>query len=111
MKSDYWFRMAAEGEVKTRQPSGLTNFVKYRVRLDVRSNFFSVRTVDSWRETPDDEMKMAQFIGHHQRNRPWRSRTIKAPAGEESGHQWPINGLFKGCRCPADVHTNIPKKV
>jgi hypothetical protein len=29
VKSDYWFRMAAEGEVRTRQPLGLTNFVKY----------------------------------------------------------------------------------
>ncbi len=45
VSSETWFRRAGEGAVSTRHAAGLMNLVKPRTRLEVRSNFFSVRTV------------------------------------------------------------------
>jgi hypothetical protein len=58
-----WFQMAGEGPARTRQAAGAMNLYKPRTRLDVRSNFFSVRTVDSWNSLPE-EIKMARSVGH-----------------------------------------------
>ncbi len=43
---DSWFRMAAAALVRTRQAAGMMNLVKPRTRLEVRSNFFSIRVVE-----------------------------------------------------------------
>ncbi len=45
VSSETWFRRAGEGAVSTRHVARLMNLVKPRTRLEVRSNFFSVRTV------------------------------------------------------------------
>jgi hypothetical protein len=64
--SSCWFRRANEGAVRTRQAAGLMNLVKPRVRLEVRENFFSVRTVEDWNKVPED-IKMARSAGHFKR--------------------------------------------
>ncbi len=46
LERDCWFKMAADGAVRTRQAAGLMNVVKPRTRLEVQTNFFSVRTAD-----------------------------------------------------------------
>jgi hypothetical protein len=57
-----WFQMAGEGPVRTRQATGAMNIYKPRTRLDVRSHFFSVRTIDSWNSLPVD-IKMTRSVG------------------------------------------------
>jgi hypothetical protein len=66
VKRESWFKMAAEGVVRTRQAAGLMNVVKPRSRLEVRSNFFSVRVADGWNMVPED-IKMARSAGHFKR--------------------------------------------
>lgn len=63
VERDCWFKMAADGAVRTRQAAGLMNVVKPRTRLEVRTNFFSVRTADCWNHVPE-EIKMARTAGH-----------------------------------------------
>jgi hypothetical protein len=63
VERDCWFKMAADGAVRTRQAAGLMNVVKPRTRLEVRTNFFSVRTADCWNHVPE-EIKMAPTAGH-----------------------------------------------
>ncbi len=58
MDSECWFKRTAGGAARTRQAAGLMNIVKPRERLEVRENFFSVTTVDSWNNLPE-EIKMA----------------------------------------------------
>jgi hypothetical protein len=41
VKGETWFKMAAEGAVRTRQAAALMNILKPRVSLEIRSNFFS----------------------------------------------------------------------
>jgi hypothetical protein len=71
-----WFKMAAGTSVRTRQAAGLMNVIKPRARLEVRANFFSVRTCDDWNMIPE-EVKMAKSTAHfkklykrHRENRP-----------------------------------------
>jgi hypothetical protein len=56
VQSRNWFRMVADSIVHARQETGLPNFVKPRRRLEleVRSNFFSVRTCDEWNRVPEE---------------------------------------------------------
>jgi hypothetical protein len=58
--------MVAEDAVRTRQAAGLMNVVKPRSRLEVRSNFFSVRVADERNLVPE-EIKMARTAGHFKR--------------------------------------------
>jgi hypothetical protein len=71
-----WFKMAADTSVRTRQAAGLMNVIKPRARLEVRANFFSVRTCDDWNMIPE-EVKRAKSTAHfkklyrrHRENRP-----------------------------------------
>ncbi len=63
MDRDNWFRMAARGVVRTRQVAGLINLVKPRMRLEVRSNFFSIIMVEDWNRVLED-ITMACCVGH-----------------------------------------------
>jgi hypothetical protein len=56
-----WLMMEADGTVNTRQAAGPRNLVKPGVNLDVRTNFFSVRVVDTWDAIPTD-IKMAEDL-------------------------------------------------
>ncbi len=47
--------------MSTRHATGLMNVVKPRTRLEVRSNFFSVRTVDDWNGLPEN-IKMSRTV-------------------------------------------------
>ncbi len=78
VQRESWFKMAAEGVVRTRQAAGLMNVVKPRSRLEVRSNFFSVRVTDGWNLVPE-EIKMARSAGlfkrlykTHRSSLPWQ---------------------------------------
>jgi hypothetical protein len=61
VSSETWFRRAGESTVSTRHAAGLMNLVKPRTRLEVRSNFFSVRTVDDWNALPEN-IKMSRTV-------------------------------------------------
>jgi hypothetical protein len=61
VSSETWFSRAGESTVSTRHAAGLMNLVKPRIRLEVRSNFFSVRTVDDWNALPEN-IKMLRTV-------------------------------------------------
>jgi hypothetical protein len=46
--------MVDDSIVHAREETGLPNVVKPRRRLEVRSNFFSVRTCDEWNRLPEE---------------------------------------------------------
>jgi hypothetical protein len=62
VKWETWIKMAAEGAVRTRQAAGLMNILKPRARLEIRSNFFSVRVIESWNDIPV-KIKMSRSTG------------------------------------------------
>jgi hypothetical protein len=66
VKGETWFKMAAEGAVRTRQAAGLMNILKPRTRLEIRSNFFSVRVIESWNDIPV-KIKMSRTTGQFKR--------------------------------------------
>jgi hypothetical protein len=53
VQREHWFRMAAKGGVGMRQAAGLLNVVKSSAKLEVRSNFFTVRAADRWNNVPE----------------------------------------------------------
>jgi hypothetical protein len=59
--STCWFKMATGTSVRTRQAAGLMYVVKPRTRLEVRANFFSLRTCDDWNMILE-EVKRAKTI-------------------------------------------------
>jgi hypothetical protein len=61
-----WFKMASEGTVRMTQATGTLNLVKPRTRLEVRSNFFSIRVVEEWNKVPEN-IKMARSVGQFKR--------------------------------------------
>jgi ribonuclease P/MRP protein subunit RPP40 len=76
-----WFKMASEGTVRTMQAKGTLNLVKPRTRLEVRSNFFSIRVVEEWNKVPE-KIKLARSVGQfkclynqHRGNRPRREQS------------------------------------
>jgi hypothetical protein len=54
--------MAAEGGMRTRQAAGILNVLKASARLEVWSNFFTMRVSDGWNNVPDD-IKMTLSVG------------------------------------------------
>ncbi len=78
-----WIKMASEGTVRTRQAAGILNLVKPRTRLEVRSNFFSIRVVEEWNKVPEN-IKMAHLVrqfkplyNQHRGNRPRQKQSEK----------------------------------
>jgi hypothetical protein len=74
----HWFKMAADGIVRTRQVAGLLIVLKPRARLDMQSNFFSMRIADDWNAVLK-EIKMARTVAHFKKlykmlrcSRPWQ---------------------------------------
>ena len=54
VKSKTWFTMAHDNAARlTRHTDSALNLVKPRANLEIRSNFFSVRSIDSWNSLPD----------------------------------------------------------
>ncbi len=46
VRTDQWFKMAANGSNRTRMATGLLNLTKLQAKLEAQANFFSVREVD-----------------------------------------------------------------
>ena len=62
VRANTWFRPAAEGPRQTRNATGPLNLQANHGRLDIRRNFFSSRTTESWNAIPS-EIKLARTIG------------------------------------------------
>ncbi len=111
MSKETGFQMAGEGQVRTRQAAGVMNLLRLRTRLDVRTHFFSVRTVDSWNCLPD-RIKLARSIGQfkqlHKQHR--SNRTRQETNRLETGSGMPAaNNFHNGPRWPDRSHpTSIP---
>ena len=52
MDPDQWFTAYNNSGIATRQNSGVGNVVKPRANREIRRNFFTVRTVDTWNSLP-----------------------------------------------------------
>jgi hypothetical protein len=61
VEKDQWLKMAADGGANTRQAAGLTNLLKPRTNLEIRTNLFSVRVVDKWNVIPAGKKWPDQF--------------------------------------------------
>ena len=71
VESGHWFTLRSEdGGQRTREAQGGLNIVGQRSRLEMRSNFFSQRVVDSWNGL-SLETKQAKSVGEFK----WRLRS------------------------------------
>jgi hypothetical protein len=107
--------MKADGTVNTRQAAGPRNLVKPRANLDVRTNFFSVRVVDTWDAIPTD-IKMAKdqrkFLKNVQEPQTQLQGDYRCWQGVRDGrHQVKrAAGPHNRSTCPAEEPTtSIPK--
>ena len=58
-----WFIPASENGRETRATAGMLNVQRRTGRLEVRRNFFSVRTCEAWNSTPDAVKKQKTVNG------------------------------------------------